>query len=407
MSRNKESIIELFMEKPCYLNMGAGKLSQRFKCDKELIYQCKQIVRSKIETTESTNNLKLEKNIQKYRDLNRINNKEKRELFRVVNALEEMNESLIEQLNEISFNIQTPIPEIRNVGTVAIVQISDAHFNELVDLPNNQYDFIIASKRLQKYAYEIKQQCSIKKIKKIVIAMTGDMINSDRRLDEKLSMSTNRTKATLIAVSLLEHFILDLATIAPIDILYVTGNESRVLDEYGFSDLVITDNYDVIIFNMLRLLFRQSKYINFIESNPVETVLSINGTNILMFHGTTVGVDSQKSIQQIIGKYSAKGIVIDYSIFGHVHFANVTDLYARSGSLVGNNVYSDYGINLVTKPSQNLHFISEQKEIQNIRIELLNVDLFKGYPIEDDVEAYNAKSASKLYRIHNIIEIIN
>lgn len=400
-------LVERFIEKPYLLNMGKGSLAKKvLKTSVDNVLIAKKQARQILIEPEFDNKVKLEKSVQKYRDLNRINNKDKRSLYRITNTLEELNTDLIGQLEVIGKSLKVPKPNIIDKGTVAVVQISDTHFNELVDLPNNQYDFYVASKRLQKYATEVRQYCSIKNIKKIVIAITGDLINSDRRLDEKLSMSTNRTKATLLAVSLLEYFIMDIADIAPIDVAYVTGNESRVAEEYGNTDMVVTDNYDVIIFNMLRILFKGAKYINFIESNPVETVLSINGINLLMLHGTTIGGDSQKKIQQVIGKYSAKGITIDYTIFGHIHFANITDLYARSGSLVGNNAYSDYGINLVTKASQNLHFIKEDGEIQNIRIELDRTTGYEGYPIKDDINAYNAKSASKLYQRHAIIEIV-
>lgn len=404
--KSKEEILELFREKDYYLNMGAGKLAKMFGSSKSLIYECKEIIREENKDLNSESKLKLEKSNQRYRDLNRINSKDKREYFRVLNALEELDEHLINQLEIIGKQLKIPEPVVSKNGTVALVQLSDTHFNELVDLPNNTYDFYVAAKRMQKYANEVKKYCSVNNVNKIVLGITGDLINSDRRLDEKLSMSTNRTKATLLAVELIKYFIIDLSIVAPIDVAFVTGNESRVNDEWGMTDLVVSDNYDVLIFNMLRVLFKEHKNIRFIESNPVETVLTVNGKNILMLHGTTLGMDSQKRVQQVIGKYSAKGVTIDYTIFGHIHFANITDLYARSGSLVGNNTYSDYGINLVTKASQNVHFIDQFGEIQNIRVELDSTRGYEGYPIGDDIDAYNAKSSSKLYREHNIIEIV-
>ena len=38
-----------------------------------------------------------------------------------------------------------------------VVQLSDLHFNEVVDLPSNRYDFTVASQRLAKLAQRIKQ----------------------------------------------------------------------------------------------------------------------------------------------------------------------------------------------------------------------------------------------------------
>ena len=40
--------------------------------------------------------------------------------------------------------------------TVLVVQLSDLHFNERVELPSNRYDFSVASARLAKLAARIK-----------------------------------------------------------------------------------------------------------------------------------------------------------------------------------------------------------------------------------------------------------
>ena len=237
--------------------------------------------------------------------------------------------------------------------------------------------------------------------------MTGDMINSDRRLDEKLNMATNRTTAALLGTKLIQYFIQDLASqFAEIDVVYVTGNESRAF-EFGFTDLVVTDNYDTSIFNMLELIFEKSDQIKFIRSNPVETVIKINGRNVLLMHGTTLGAAAQGNVQKFIGKYANKGIVIDYVLFGHIHFCNIGDIFARSGSLVGSNTYSDLALGLITKASQNVHLIRKDGTINNLRIELQNIDDIEGYPIQKDLDAYNAKSASKAYRQFKVIEIEN
>lgn len=358
--------------------------------DKELIYE----------------NVKLAKQRQRYQDSNRIERKSFREHARVENALEALNQAVISRFDDVKLNIKPVVSKLEKSSDIAIIQLADPHFNELVDMVDNSYDFDIASKRMQLYAMKAKSYLKSLNVKKIVFAMTGDMINSDRRLDEKLNMATNRMTAALIATNLIEYFILDLLDeFESIDVAYVTGNESRV-DEFGFSDMVVTDNYDTSIFNMLKLIFRDTERVTFIKSDPVETVLGINGKNILLLHGTTIGRDTQKSIQQIVGKYAAKGIVIDYALFGHIHFANVTDLYARSGSLVGSNSYSDRGLNLVSKPSQNITIVRENGEIDGIRMELSNVKGVEGYPIESDLDAYNAKSASKLHKGYKVMEII-
>ena len=256
---------------------------------------------------------------------------------------------------------------------------------------------------MQKYAEEVKKEARMRGVSKIILALTGDMLNSDRRLDEILSMATNRAKASVIAANLLSYFIHDLNSVANIDITYISGNESRIKDEMGFGEAVNSDNYDTIIYEMLKMIFKDHDGIGFINGDSKEKVLQIKGKNFLITHGEEIK-DSQKAIQQKIGKYSGSGIDIHYVIFGHIHFANLTDLYTRSGSLVGMNSYSDRALDLVTRASQVIHIITEQST-HGMRIDLQNYEGFEGYPIQDDLEAYNAKSDSKLHKEETILKI--
>lgn len=355
-------------------------------------------------------NVKLAGSKQKYMDLNRIERKAFRENVRKLNVIEELNKTLIEGLEKIDLEVPLPVnPDIQFENNVAIIQLSDTHFNELVDLESNKYDFKVAAKRLQKFAHEAKMLCNAFGVESVLIAMTGDLINSDRRLDEKMAMASNRTMATLLAAQLLEYFILDIAKECKVTVTYVAGNESRVNPEFGFVDLIASDNYDTMIFNILAKVFKKIKKTNvtFIQpKNVVESIVSINNKNILLLHGTTIGQSSQQKIQQIIGKYAAKGIRIHYVIFGHIHFAEITDLYARSGSLVGSNAYSESALNLISHPSQNVHLIFKNGQINNMRHELSRVDGYEGYPIQDELATYNAKSVDKLNPGVEIVRVV-
>jgi DNA repair exonuclease SbcCD nuclease subunit len=160
-------------------------------------------------------------------------------------------------------------------------------------------------------------------------------------------------------------------------------------DEFSFDDFLLSDNYDFLIYNMLKMLLEDNDGIQFLDTDPFEAILSINGTKILVTHGTNVKKDTQQSIQQIVGKHAIKGDIIDYIIFGHIHFANITDLYSRSGSLVGGNTYSERELNLATIASQVIHFVDDNGDIHNYRVNLQNTDGYDGYSISNDYDAYN------------------
>lgn len=339
--------------------------------------------------------------VQKFADTNRIERKAFRDNARVSNALEEYNEQIIIALKSIKpFTIKHEV--VDNIA-VGFIQLSDLHLNELIDIEGNKYDFNVASQRLKLLAIKAKKYFN--GIKNIVIGFTGDILNNDIILDKLLNQATNRAKATVLSFYLLEQFILDLNNEFNISIIGVTGNEGRAKKELGYSEILATDNYDFTILNMLKVAFRDSS-INFIDSNGSEQIINIANNNVLIMHGLSIKNDIEKSIQQTIGKYATKGIIIDYVFVGHIHSARIGDLYARSSSLCGANAYSDYGLNLASRASQNLAIFYNNKSHDVFKIDLQNCDKIKGYDIIKELEAYNAKSVDKCKKNTPIFTIV-
>jgi len=345
-----------------------------------------------------------QKALQRKTDELNVTKKYFREYGRVENALTALNEALLEQLTNQTFKPLT-YEHPDKLGTVLVVQVTDLHFNELVEMPDNEFGFKVGAKRLQKYAQTIKEMAKLYNVSNIVVALTGDIINSDRRLDEILHMATNRTKASLLATQILYHFLQDINRAANLSVVSVSGNESRIKEDWGMSEMTMSDNYDYLVYNMLKMLFKDSKGITFVEGDPVEQVINVNGSNILITHGTGIK-EGQGPMQQVFGKYAAKGILLDYAIFGHVHFTNITDIYSRSGSLIGNNVYSDRSLNLITKASQVLHIIETDGTINSLKVGLQYAADYEGYDIQDDLEAYNSKLADNTKQRTTIVKVV-
>lgn len=345
--------------------------------------------------------VKLNKKNQKLQDLNRIKTKVFREGTRKENALEEYNKELIKLLKKESLGVKIKNHKDAQKATM-VVQIADTHFNELVDIEGNKYDFEIASKRLQKFASKIKGLSKFYKCKNILVAITGDLINSDRRLDELMSMATNRAKATFLGVHLLKHFILDLNQVANIQVCCVTGNESRVEQELGWVNLISSNNYDFTIFEMLRLLLPD---IHFITGKPLELVVEIGGKNMLVIHGHQLGKMDSNIVGRVISKYAQRGIIIDMIICGHLHETMIRDNICRSASLVGSNAYSDHALNLAGTAAQNIYIFTEDGR-HDIRIDLQETDKWEGYNIKKELSSYNAKSVNKTKKKETIFKII-
>lgn len=336
----------------------------------------------------------LERKSQRSQDNLRVERKLRRENNRYINSIEIFAKELVKIFKDRKPN-KTIKHETNNKDAIGIFHLTDAHFNELINIVGNKYDFQVAAKRLKKFVIEATRIFKSYKINHVLIALTGDMLNSDRRLDELLNQATNRAKAASLSAILLEQVVLDLNKNFNISIGYVVGNESRMNKEMGASDMVISDNYDVTIIEMLKLMFRGNKDIKFINTEVNECVINIMNKNILLIHGNQIRGNELTTFQKIRGKYSDKGIKIDFSLYGHLHSTLITDFYARGSSLTGANAYSDNDLQFSSKASQNLHIITNDG-IHSMKIDLQNTGNINGYNIDKDLEAYNAKSAGKI-----------
>ena len=356
-------------------------------------------------------NVKYKMQLQKFMDTNRIERKSFREYARINNVQRDLNYELIRILETYSSKLQKIVIKHEKINTkaVGIVHLTDLHFNELVDLPNNKYDFTVASKRLKKYVEKSKLYLKTFGITNILIAFTGDILNSDRRLDEILNNITNRTKASILATYLLEQVILDYTLDFNVSVSGVVGNESRIPQEIGWGNGIASDNYDYMIFEILKRLFEHTP-VNFYSNpnDPFEQVINVANQNILLLHGhqRIFSSNYEKSIQQIKGKYASQGIIINYILTGHLHSCRIGDTYARGSSLIGANGYSDNGLVLESRASQNLHLIYTDGSRDSIKIDLQDIKDIKGYAIEKELETYHAKSLDKLRNKTTIFKVI-
>ena len=349
-------------------------------------------------------NVRLSKQKQRAQDKNRIFNKAFREHARVENAVEEYSKELVSlfENNKLHETLNTFKANNKAVG---VIQFSDVHFNELVELENNRYDFKVASARTRYFVNKAKSYFKTAKVSNVVMALTGDLMNSDRRLDELLNQATNRAKATFLGVDILQQAIIDLNKDFNVTVASIVGNEGRANKEMGWSNVVATDNYDYTIFQCLRYLFRD-KSVKFVHGDPSELVINVAGQNLLMIHGHgALKGKLDTSVNQIAGRYSLKGIKIDYVIFGHVHSARVGDNFGRSSSMVGANDYSEKALNLNGRASQNCYIFYSNGNRDGIKVDLQNVEE-EGYDIDKSLEAYNAKSTEKRTQKKTIFEVV-
>ena len=137
------------------------EISKLVKCTPDWVRKTKRLYQDHIDAPagmeSSDRRYKLAAQLQKSRDVLRVERKQFREEIRFHNALNELSEELIMALQEHR-DFDTVIhDENYEVETEGLLQISDIHFNELIDMPYNKCDFRIAAKRLKKYVTRAKK----------------------------------------------------------------------------------------------------------------------------------------------------------------------------------------------------------------------------------------------------------
>lgn len=329
--------------------------------------------------------INLVKSKQKQADILRVERKYYRTKNRLVIALEEYSKELVDIFNKKNISKHTKVHKTSTKEDYAgLIQFTDLHINEQINLSNNKFDISIASKRLQKHVDNAKKIFKSYGVKTVYVAFTGDLMNSNRRTDELLLNATNRANATFVAVDILQQALLDLNQDFNLVCANVTGNESRIEKDIGWINDIAQDNFDFVIYNTLGYLFKGSKGVKFLgpDDTYTEKVLNINNNNVLLLHGHNgFANDTDRKIASKFGQYAQKGINLDYAIFGHIHSAAISDLYARSSGLPGSNNFSQNALNLTGKASQNVYLFSNDKDIHGMKIDLQSVKNYKGYKV--------------------------
>lgn len=397
-------VLELYEQYGSYLG-AATELYKRYpylaKPNQLRSYVKTEVTGPDVDFETIEQNVQLAKANQRLSDKNRIANKAFREHARIENAVNAYNEAII---SELSLHGAALSDCPRRTGAldpevaVLVVHLSDNHWNELVNLPTNRFDFEVGAKRLALLAQKIKLLGKAYGAERIVVFFGGDLMNSDRRLDELLAMSTNRARATLLATHLYKQFLMDLRSEFFIDCFGVAGNESRAKENLGWVDVVATDSYDFTIYAMLQALFdaTEDKGMRFHDFQANDVVFKVHNETFLGIHGHQIAATDQKKVQAMIGKYATKGVNITHILCGHIHCSMVSDYVSRNASLVGSNAYSEEALGFASKSAQNCHIVTPQG-LDGVKCDLQNVDGVEGYEIISMLAQYNAKSADKAH----------
>ena len=378
------------------LRRSVSKMIQSTEPDKELLAE----------------NVRLAKDKQRLQDVQRIERKAFREDARVENAVAQFGKELANQ-NKLhakrlleNINIQ-PLEYNTDKHGVGVIQVTDVHANELIDLPHNQYNWTVLSKRMKKLINESLRYFAFRNVEKVMMVYTGDLCNSDRRLDELLNQSTNRAKAANLLAHIITQSILEVRNAGyEVGIVSVLGNESRVKQEMTFSNEAFSDNYDYTIMAQVKqvLEFANIQGIMFHSIDKMENVIDFGEQRWLVMHDMPQSTSKQEKTQSIIGKYALSGKPVDFVISGHIHAHRGTDISCRSGSMSGSNTFNEHALGLIGRAS-GVCYVVDRKERYYQYIDLQYAEN-EGYGIVKELEAYNIKSELKTRQQTAIFQVV-
>lgn len=346
-------------------------------------------------------NVKLKGQLQKLRDQRNLAEKRLREMSR---STTELNKELLRAFEAIApkLDLFTPTalaptkqPKNKKVG---IIQLSDLHLNESVRLSDtgggNEYNFSVAAKRLKKYAAKCIDMMQHQGVSQVVIAMTGDMLNSDRRYDEKMRNTWNNAVGFFAAQDLVTQFITEISHhFETVEVASVYGNESRLADD--IHSVNFSNSWDWLMHRFMSVRFEDIEHVHFHEmEDSHEKMIRILGLNILLFHG-----HNKLDFKKMVSKWARKRVFLDYVLTGHIHEVKIDGVqYSRSASLVGDNAYSHQRLNLSTDAGQTMYIVETEKD-KKARVTPYPVNLqcaegYGSFNVLDEAELFGSQRGS-------------
>jgi len=341
---------------------------------------------------------------QRAQDDKRITSKVLRVVNREDSAHDVLLESLNEQLGSYTFGTPELTPDPDEDTPTGIIQLSDIHLQEVILATDvgayNEYNRDIACKRLWLYINIAKHQFRAAGVRKVVVACTGDLLNSNRRLDEMATNGTTISAAIITMCDILQQVLLDLAEDFQVSVVTVGGNESRCSENLSTNNKLMGSNHDLTVHYMLSRMLADT-YITF---EPIidafETLVQIGDLNIIVTHGTAIPAkDPARGVAKIINKWAKNGIIVDYVMCGHVHDPVCGSNFSRSGSLCGGNSYSENAL-LLRAPASQSYSIVSGKAVDTTVVNLQDVSKCQGtYTYDDTLDiGSDRKSVTKLNR---------
>jgi hypothetical protein len=270
-------------------------------------------------------------------------------------------------------------PDDESEAQTAILHISDTHLGEMVsphDTMNlNEYNSIIAKKRLDRYFEKVIDNSKRLKIDNAVILFGGDLISGIIHEEILRNSDTSIVQTILELSDYLSQQIRELTKyFSSIRVFSTMGNHGRMLPGkpyYAeFNDL----NFETIILHFIK---RELKDVvdEFVIPEGILTLFSIFDKTYCLTHGNIFkGGNGFSLVPNTIPRDSAKltGFLpkVDGFFIGHFHVPFISQSFVGgipvycNGTTMGANAYSLSNFKTITPPSQNFYVVDRWEGVK-------------------------------------------
>lgn len=274
---------------------------------------------------------------------------------------------------DLAKELKEPLIKSRNVldydtDKELVLLLSDFHVGFTSRDIDNEFNFEVLKKRIDRYLQEVQEEVFTHDIDKINIFFVGDLVEHinmrdvNQAFDTEFTMSEQIAKGTRLLVDIINR----VSEMVDGEVTFgiVAGNHDRLQGNKNHK--IYNDSVAYIVLDSLLFMQQQGLLndINIIDNRKdiYKFYKKIKGLNICVTHG-----DSLKGKGKNIGKVETYDKV-DLLITGHVHHFSVTQedfhkMHIVASSPIGFNNYSKE-LNLSrTSPSQQILVLDGSKNV--------------------------------------------
>ena len=302
--------------------------------------------------------------------------------------------------NNLSRKINLPISKIKipdEKNGTAILMISDVHLGEVIKKEDvngiNEYNKIIAIKRLNIVFAKFKMLCHKHKVSKCHIFFNGDLLDGGIQHESIRNSDLNEVESIFY---LEEYLIIKLTELSKIfnkiDIDVIVGNHGRILQGRPYFKEKITMNYEYILGKQLQMYFdvlaKQGKNNKIFITVPKSSfiVRNINGNKFLVTHGDifsgsgtggfgelpfySILMSAAKFYGVITQIGIAEDVTFNHILMGHYHTIFKLPIFNGgyvfgNGCINGTNEFGLAKVRSVAKKEQLMLIITDKGLISN------------------------------------------